>query len=40
MHGITTSAFRLSYRPYQPVFNVGFRVVAEGEALPVAAAKP
>ncbi len=24
-----TSAFRLSYRPYQPVFNVGFRVVAE-----------
>jgi formylglycine-generating enzyme required for sulfatase activity len=35
-----TSAFRLSYRPYQPVFNVGFRVAAEGEALPVAAAKP
>jgi formylglycine-generating enzyme required for sulfatase activity len=27
-----TSAFRLSYRPYQQVFNVGFRVVAEGEA--------
>ncbi|MGB2821196.1 MAG: SUMF1/EgtB/PvdO family nonheme iron enzyme, partial [Phycisphaerae bacterium] len=22
------SAFRLSYRPYQPVYNVGFRVVA------------
>ncbi len=35
-----TSAFRLPYRPYQPVFNVGFRVMAEGEALPVAAAKP
>ena len=34
-----TSAFRLSYRPYQPVFNVGFRVVAEGEALPAAAAR-
>jgi len=23
------SAFRLSYRPYQPVYNVGFRVVCE-----------
>ena len=31
-----TSAFRLYYRPYQPVFNVGFRVVAE----PAAAARP
>ncbi len=24
-------AFRLSYRPYQPVYNVGFRVVCEAE---------
>ncbi|NQT40129.1 MAG: formylglycine-generating enzyme family protein, partial [Planctomycetes bacterium] len=24
-----SSAFRLSYRPYQPVYNVGFRVVCE-----------
>ena len=24
-----TSAYRLSYAPYQPVFNVGFRVVGE-----------
>jgi formylglycine-generating enzyme required for sulfatase activity len=23
------SAFRLAYRPYQPVYNVGFRVVME-----------
>ena len=23
------SAFRLAYRPYQPVYNVGFRVVCE-----------
>ncbi len=29
-----TSAFRLYYRPYQPVFNVGFRVVAQEVARP------
>jgi len=29
-----TSAFRLHYRPYQPVFNVGFRVVAQEAAKP------
>jgi formylglycine-generating enzyme required for sulfatase activity len=27
------SAFRLSYRPYQPVYNVGFRVVCESEGM-------
>jgi formylglycine-generating enzyme required for sulfatase activity len=26
------SAFRLAYRTYQPVFNVGFRVVMEPKA--------
>jgi formylglycine-generating enzyme required for sulfatase activity len=32
------SAFRLSYRPYQKVFNVGFRVVAEDAPVRQAAA--
>jgi formylglycine-generating enzyme required for sulfatase activity len=27
----SSSAFRLSYRPYQPVYNVGFRIVCEVE---------
>ena len=31
------SAFRLAYRPYQPVFDVGFRVVCEGERALAAA---
>jgi formylglycine-generating enzyme required for sulfatase activity len=26
-----TSSFRLAYEPYEPVFNVGFRVIAEEE---------
>ena len=26
-----TSSFRLGYQPYQRVYNVGFRVVCEGE---------
>ena len=26
---LARAAFRLDYRPYQPVFNVGFRVVCE-----------
>jgi len=33
------SAFRLSYRPYQRVFNVGFRVVCSATAPPTEAAK-
>jgi formylglycine-generating enzyme required for sulfatase activity len=27
------SAFRLAYREYQPVYNVGFRIVCTGRAL-------
>lgn len=32
----STSSYRLSYLPYQRVYNVGFRVVCEGQALKVA----
>ena len=31
-----TSAFRLAYRPYQPVWNVGFRVVCEAKSEQIA----
>jgi formylglycine-generating enzyme required for sulfatase activity len=33
----STSGFRLSYLPFQGVYNVGFRVVCEAEAATVAA---
>ncbi len=35
----STSSFRLSYPPWQPVYNVGFRVVCEGR-LPGVAGQP
>ena len=35
-----TSSFRLSYLPYQAVYNVGFRVICEAETPAVAAAPP
>ena len=31
-----TSAFRLRYRPYQAVYNVGFRVVCEAQDVQAA----
>jgi len=37
--GRARSAFRLAYRPYQRVYNVGFRVVCEADAASLAAAK-
>jgi len=29
-----TSYYRLAYRPYQPVFNVGFRVILQEDHTP------